>query len=166
MLSMKRSKRRKRSLGAAMVEAGVIMPVMVLFLGFMGFAYNMYSTKLGGMYSNRNAVWGYATNNCGGGPKGQYQDPGDKNGAETEGYAGQIANAISGFFTNFSPVGGTSSNKWTGTARGPYAWQALSVKQLSYESYVYCNNKPFNTGWATMIVAIGAAVAIILPALI
>lgn len=62
-----RTRSRKRQRGAALVEAGVVMPVLVLFLGLTVFTYQEFTVKQETMIDARHAAFAKAFHaNCGG----------------------------------------------------------------------------------------------------
>jgi len=62
-----RAKNRSRARGAALVEAAVAIPVMLVFLGLTMFIHNSYDEKLASQTSTRAQVLYYASHNCEGG---------------------------------------------------------------------------------------------------
>jgi hypothetical protein len=64
MSPLLRSKRRRRSLGAAMIEASVVMLTIVVTWGAMATAYTNGSAKLGAQWQARAATMYYASNEC------------------------------------------------------------------------------------------------------
>jgi len=57
-----RARRAKR--GAALVEAAVVIPVMLVFLGLTMFVHNAYDEKLASQTSTRAQVLYYGSHNC------------------------------------------------------------------------------------------------------
>lgn len=60
--------RLRRSRGAAMVEAGLVIPVLVCFLGLGTMMFRGYQTKLESNQSIRSAALDYASHDCEGTP--------------------------------------------------------------------------------------------------
>jgi hypothetical protein len=59
-----RSRRRRRSLGAAMIEASVVMLTIVVTWGAMATAYTNGSAKLAAQWQARSATMYFASNEC------------------------------------------------------------------------------------------------------
>lgn len=58
------AKKRSGARGAAMVEAAVVIPVMLVFLGLTMWVHNSYDEKLASQTSTRASVLFYASHNC------------------------------------------------------------------------------------------------------
>jgi hypothetical protein len=58
------AKKRSRERGAALVEAAVVIPVMLVFLGLTMWIHNSYDEKLASQTSTRAQVLYYASHNC------------------------------------------------------------------------------------------------------
>ncbi|MCL2778033.1 MAG: pilus assembly protein [Polyangiaceae bacterium] len=56
--------RRSAARGAAMVEAAVVLPVMLLFYGLIGLTYRMYEAKMDKQMGTRAGILYYASHNC------------------------------------------------------------------------------------------------------
>lgn len=59
-----RLRARRRQRGAALVEAAVVIPVMLVFLGLTMFVHNSYDEKLAAQTSTRAQVLYYGSHNC------------------------------------------------------------------------------------------------------
>jgi hypothetical protein len=59
-----RMRARRRQRGAALVEAAVVIPVMLVFLGLTMWVHNMYDEKLAAQTSTRAQVLWYGSHNC------------------------------------------------------------------------------------------------------
>lgn len=73
MMQHPRAQRRRRRLptqmrGAALVEAAVVIPVMLVFLGLIMFTHKSYEAKLDKQAGTRAAVLYYASHACSGEP--------------------------------------------------------------------------------------------------
>lgn len=75
---MRRIKNRKRERGAAMVEGGVLLPVLAVFFGMMMYIHNAYMTKATIMSETRFKAFSNAAHACMGGDA----SPGDVNGVD------------------------------------------------------------------------------------
>jgi hypothetical protein len=64
----RRSRWRRR--GAALVEAAVVIPVMLVFLGCIMFVHKSYAMKLNKQHTTRSGAMYYASHACKGDPKG------------------------------------------------------------------------------------------------
>lgn len=58
------AKKRNRQRGAALVEAAIVIPVMLVFLGLTMWIHNSYDEKLASQTSTRASVLFYASHNC------------------------------------------------------------------------------------------------------
>lgn len=56
--------RRRHTRGAAMVEAAVILPVMIVFFGVMALAHSAGKAKLAAQHDARASLLYYASNDC------------------------------------------------------------------------------------------------------
>lgn len=59
-----RAVRRRRERGAALVEAAVVIPVMLVFLGLTMWVHNSYDEKLASQTSTRAGTLYYASHDC------------------------------------------------------------------------------------------------------
>ena len=128
-------KRRSKSRGAAMVEAAVVMPVMVSFLGMMVFFHSIYQNKQDAMLDARTNMLTYASHACDG------KTPPSDNpnlGENTQGAssAGCMGSAMSTAFSVESR-GPTKQHQ----ARGKYQVASSWTKDMTHTSYCMCNEK-------------------------
>lgn len=61
---MKRSLKRKTSLGAAMAEGGVVLPVLAVFFGMIMYVHNSYQKKIDVQAESRFAAFSSAAHAC------------------------------------------------------------------------------------------------------
>lgn len=83
--------RRKHRRGAALVEAMVVIPVLILLDVALLYMYDAYETKLATMRMARRAVWTEAVNYCEGVPGG---GSGRIEGTSSEDMLGRVADDI------------------------------------------------------------------------
>ncbi|WP_394839389.1 pilus assembly protein [Pendulispora rubella] len=145
-----RIRRRRSQLGAALVEAGIIMPVMVTFLGFMFWFHDIYKVKETKMYEARAAVLTYASRACDG-----KETPNDGSASGALGAGGGASKApqaqsSGGTGSKLNMVFGVENREAHGDAHG---WGRTSKgwsKQLTHTSYCMCNEKHVPEGLAGM----------------
>jgi len=128
-------KRRSKSRGAAMVEAAVVMPVMVSFLGMMVYFHSIYQNKQDAMLDARTNMLTYASHACDGQspPSDNPNLGGDASGAAS---AGGLSGAMSTVFSVKSQ-GPTKQHQ----AQGKYQVARGWTKQMTHTSYCMCNEK-------------------------
>jgi len=161
----KRAARR----GAALVEAAVVIPVMLVFLGCIMFANRSYEAKLDKQMGTRAGILYYASHNCEGEVPAGIQPP-----IRTTGDTG--AEPPSGPATDPSRLGGGGNtggaaagmNRSWNTAKAsppdtPVYGSAVQDRtrvflnrDIHAESQVACNEKPFPNKWIAIIQFIGA----------
>jgi hypothetical protein len=73
----KRSRRRRRSLGAALAESAVVLPVLVIFFGLSSYIAKLYQTKQLKQTAGRSQAMGYAAHGCQGGGGNSQQAEGE-----------------------------------------------------------------------------------------
>jgi hypothetical protein len=74
----RRWRQRRRSRGAALVEAVIVVPVLAILMAMMVFMWRVYSMKIAATALGREQIWTYAqSTNCGtsGDPSKGYSDP-------------------------------------------------------------------------------------------
>ncbi|WP_394843201.1 pilus assembly protein [Pendulispora brunnea] len=132
--SSKKTARRIRNRGAAMVEAAVIMPVLISFFGFLTFFYAGYSAKQEAMAASRNGAFSQALQGgCGGGQAFPIKpDVGGGQGVgEVAGKSPLDGMVSQGIFT----TSGSASKKATNAGLSVLAWS----KDVTANSYVFCS---------------------------
>ncbi|HWL85209.1 MAG TPA: TadE family protein [Polyangiaceae bacterium] len=133
-----------RRRGAALVEAAVVMPVMVSFLGMMVWFHSLYQTKETVLLDSRTKMLTYASHNCGTGADPAGGTPPPPDGADT-GTGDADANAAkgqSGISKAMSLVFHVENKAATpGTARGAYEVASGWSQTLNSSSYCMCNEK-------------------------
>lgn len=155
--------------GAALVEAAVVIPVMLVFLGCIMFANRSYEAKLDKQMGTRAGILYYASHNCEGAVPAGIMPP-----IRTTGDSG--AEPPSGPATDPSRLGGggNSGGAAAGMERSWNTARAAPPDTLVYgsavqdrtrvflnrsihaESQVACNEKPFPNKWTAIIQFIGA----------
>jgi hypothetical protein len=135
-----------------MVEAGIVAPVMALFLGLMIYTFNSYDTKMSAQQDTRRAVWSYASHSCrtnGGGivsanpaswPQDDNPDPGGY-ATQKNDRGAQAAISRSKAFANATV---------RATARGPFAWQTFT-RRVNNDSHCMCDEIPYEGGFQAML---------------
>jgi hypothetical protein len=163
---LRRSSRGKR--GAALVEAAVAIPVMLIFLGTTIFAHKSYDAKLAQQASTRSEILYYASHNCetnAPAEMAQQLGAGSSNGTSkaanesdtTGGNAGDI-DAASGKLRGSEQQGVSRSWNLAKTHReGPVSNTAVqdrttvTLNRTIYaDSEVACNEKRFDNSWTAL----------------
>ncbi|CAN5923792.1 hypothetical protein BH11MYX4_BH11MYX4_10260 [soil metagenome] len=165
------SKRAARR-GAALVEAAVVIPVMLVFLGCIMFANRSYEAKLDKQMGTRAGILYYASHNCEGDVPAGISPP-----IRTTGDSGQSqGGAPSGAATDPNRLGG-GGNTGGASAGMDRSWNTAKAappdtpvygsavqdrtrvflnRDIHAESQVACNEKPFPNKWIAIIQFIGA----------
>ena len=161
------AKSRRRSRGAALVEAAVAIPVMLAFLGLTMFIHNSYDEKLASQTSTRAQVLYYASHNCEGGvPEEMSVQLGTKtSGTKTGATAGEAdpgggndgekpAQKLGGDTQSALKRGWNLANTSRSTTVGGTAVQ--EQKKVSFSAPVSsnseaaCNEKRFDNNWTAV----------------
>ena len=83
-LSLDRTRARRSSLGAAMAEGGVVLPVLAVFFGMMMYVHNAYQQKALIQAESRFAAFSSAAHGCKRAPEGATKAAGDQRGVEVD----------------------------------------------------------------------------------
>jgi hypothetical protein len=132
-----------------MVEAGIVAPVMAIFLGLMIFTFNSYDQKLSAMHDTRRQVWSYASHSCstGRGGWGPFSWPQDDN-PDPGGYATKKNDP--GAMAAISRQSRFAQAQVTTSTRGPFTWQTFT-RRIRNDSYCMCDEVPYDGGFGAMI---------------
>jgi len=146
---MPRRLMRPRQRGAAIVEAAVVMPVLVSFLGMMVWFHSLFQEKQVAMLKARTEMLTYASHNCDGKepPSDNPSLGGDSSGAAS---AGGLGSAMS---TIFNVEHKTAS----GTGKGKYRVASSWSQNVSHTSSCMCNEK-YRDGSLTQLVDFGVGI--------
>ena len=143
----RRVRRRIPQRGAALVEASVVIPVLVIFLGLMKYTRASYAEKIRQQNSTRENSMVYASHGCQGGGSGGAADYSlDANGdSDAQKVIGKKDDSAAQAATSASFNTATSSMNGT-------VFVAGKARQISSKSSVYCNEVPQDGdigGWAS-----------------
>ncbi len=163
------SRRRAGTRGAALVEASVVIPVLLVFLGLIMFVTRSYEAKLDKQMGTRAGVLYYASHSCEGALPAGIVPP-----IRTTGDSG--AELPSGPATDPARLGGGGNSD--GAAAGiDRSWNTAKAappdtlvygsavqdrtrvflnRRIHAESQVACNEKAFPNKWTAIIQFIGA----------
>jgi hypothetical protein len=101
--------------GAALVEAAVVIPVMLMVFGLILFTYHRYEAKIDRQMGTRSSVLFYASHDCHDRPPdafGMVEDPGyEENNEDIDGDVGAASEEASKI-SNASYVQGEINGKW------------------------------------------------------
>jgi Flp pilus assembly protein TadG len=154
--------RCRRSRGAAMLEAAVVMPLFLLLFAGLVFASKLYLAKIRVMNEARVTAWAYATSNCNAWPDLSGTDPA----AASQVVASMWNRGSFGNSVNASRINGGDPNSSLGTDQGVAKTSAhmqlnagglirskkggpLSVHVSATQS-VTCNEPPYDGNLPTM----------------
>jgi hypothetical protein len=164
----RRSKSRSR--GAALVEAAVAIPVMLVFAGCIMFAQRSYAAKMDKQMGTRAGILYYASHNCEGEvpagvvpPIRQQADPGQE---DVPGGAATDPNRLGGGGNTGGAQAGISKD-WNLAKASPPDTEVFGKavqdrqtvplnRMIHAESEVACNEKAFPNKWTAIIEFIGA----------
>jgi hypothetical protein len=165
MIRLARAKSRRRARGAALVEAAVVIPVMLVFLGLTMWIHNSYDEKLASQTSTRAQVLFYASHNCeeevpeemsvqlGTKTSGSGNDTGSESSdpapGEKTGVSKTPPTAEGGLKRSFNLVRTHRDTTVSGTAVQDREKVAFSVP-IASNSEVACNEKRFDNDWTAV----------------
>jgi len=158
--SAKRIARRSRSRGAALVEAALVLPVMVSFLGLTMFVHRSYADKIDMQATTRSEILYYGSHNCEGNPPAEISKQGD------------VANPTPGADGNTQAMGGKagvtggldrnwqlakSSRSGQTQAQKVVLWKQsyMLSRPIHADSEVACNEKRYDNTWTAVFQFIG-----------
>lgn len=152
--------KRIRARGAAMVEAAVVIPVMVIFLGLTVFTYRGYDEKLAQQTTTRSEVLYYASHNCEGAAPASVSKQGDSadvtdGDTSADGPGSKLRESErAGLDRNYNMASAQRSSVVRGTAVEDRRTIGLS-RPISSMSKVACNEKRFDNRWTGIFGFIG-----------
>lgn len=151
-----RHRTKARSRGAALVEAALVLPVMVMFLGMTMFVHRSYADKIDLQATTRSEILYYGSHNCEGQAPGQISLQGDSADANN-GQGGQVAQQgaqaqIQGG-TNTNMNFAKSTRSTTTQAQKVVFWkQSYQLSRpISAASEVACNEKRYDNDFTAII---------------
>lgn len=166
---LSRAMNRRRSRGAALVEAAVAIPVMLSFLGLTMYIHNSYDEKLASQTSTRAQVLYYASHNCDGsvpqemavqlgtktsgaapGKKGQNDDVGAGNADELEKSKRLGENTAQGASREWNLAKTHRETQVGGTAVEEQKKVTLGAVKVTSDSEVACNEKRYDNSWTAV----------------
>jgi hypothetical protein len=160
-----KSRRRNRRRGAALVEAAVVIPVMLVFLGLTMWVHNSYDEKLASQTSTRAQVLFYGSHNCeeevpeemsvqlgtktSGSASSSTSDSADPAPGEGAGVSKTPPTAEEGLKRSWNLVRTHRDTTVGGTAVQDREKVAFSVP-ITSNSEVACNEKRFDNDWTAV----------------
>lgn len=143
-----RTRRRIQKRGAALVEASVVIPVLVIFLGLMMYTRASYAEKMRQQNSTRENSLYFASHSC--------QGAGGSFGAADHAFdadENQDATDIIGKKGDQSTQAATSRTMNMASSTMAKTVSASGhARSIKSESHVYCNERPYDGnigGWAS-----------------
>ena len=162
--TLRRRASRARSRGAALVEAAVVIPVMLVFLGLIMFTYRSYAMKMDQQTTLRASVLSYASHDCEGGMQDMgditAEDPSGGGAASTsplERPAGNLKMKETGIGA-FTPTVNRATGRKSAIAQGSAANDRKLVtfsRPVTTMSTVACNQKAYKNGFWGLLQAAG-----------
>lgn len=161
-----RLQRRKGQRGAALVEAAVVIPVMLVFLGLTMWVHNAYDEKLASQTSARAQVLWYGSHNCeeeapenvatqlgtkssGGGGK-ESGEASAGGGGEGQNEAGKLSgNVQAGLSKTYNVVKSHRDGNVAGTAVQDRTKVSFSTP-VQGNSEAPCNEKRYDNSWTAV----------------
>jgi hypothetical protein len=163
----RKARGRASQRGAALVEAAVVIPVMLVFLGCIVFAHRSYTAKMDKQMGTRAGSLYYASHNCTGEVPADIVPPvsqAGENGADVPAGQGVDANKLGG--ENGGAAAAGMNTSWLLVHAKPEATPVYGSavsngqriflnRQIYAESEVACNEKPHPNKWTAMFQFIG-----------
>lgn len=138
-----------------MVEAAVVLPMMVVFLGLTMYAYRSYAAKMDQQSGTRTDVMSFASNDCEGNANGvqlSQESTAGALGAQGMGGAGQLGKNLSGGGQAVaSRTKNTAKVERAQTVDGRAVSNGSTVRfsrRISSMSEVTCNEKRYEDSWS------------------
>lgn len=127
--------RRSNQRGAAMVEAALTMPILVLFLGYLASFHGLHSKTFEVMAEARRVAWAEATHTgCNGNPAPHAIDPAPLGkGQKAAGAGGGTTSKLNNHIVNV-----THATK-TGTSTAAPLKTTIHSWTITADSFVFCN---------------------------
>ncbi|MBX3225733.1 MAG: hypothetical protein KIT84_30850 [Labilithrix sp.] len=153
-----KTRNRKRSRGAAMIEGVIVVSTMLVFMGFINYSRQSYGMKLDLQQQTRSNTLFFASHGCegGGASKGAGGTvPGDNPAAGAAGKSGQdgAAAASRSYNTASASAQKTASFQatWDVNANGGDSsinlQKQTGSRQINAASKVTCNEKQYKNQW-------------------
>jgi hypothetical protein len=157
--TMASSSIRKRTArrGAALVEAAVVIPTMLVFLGCIVFSYRSYDKKLSIQTSSRSSVLSYASHNCEGGAPTEVSLQGGEadinaDTSQLDSAAGELRDSErAGTSRTLNIAHSSASAQVSGSAVVSATQKAPLQRTVSAKSGVACNEKRYDNQWTALI---------------
>ena len=162
-----RLRARRRQRGAALVEAAVVLPVMLVFLGLTMWVHNAYDEKLASQTSTRAQVLWYGSHNCeeeapeevatqlgtktsGGGVGKESGEANQGGGGEGTKEAGKLSgNVQAGLSKTYNVVKSHREGNVAGTAVQDRTKVSFSTP-VQGNSEAPCNEKRYDNSWTAV----------------
>ena len=162
-----RSRARRLARGAALVEAAVVIPVMLVFVGTIMFSYRSYEMKLDKQMGTRAGILYYASHNCKGdlpaGTAPPLKEAADPGGDQLPGGNSTDPNRLGA-----DSAAGMSKSWSLAKAHPPDSPVSANVvndrktvvlnRMISAQSEVACNEEAFPNKWTALFKFIPAFV--------
>lgn len=148
--------RRRKSRGAALVEAALVLPVMVMFLGMTMFVHRSYADKVDLQATTRSEILYYGSHNCEGSPPAAISKQGDSADV-TEGQGADLQDKankgkINGGLNRDWQLAKSERNMQTQAQKVVFWKQSYQLSRpIKAASEVACNEKRYDNDWTAVI---------------
>jgi Flp pilus assembly protein TadG len=154
----RRVRSRTNQRGAALVEAAVVIPAMLIFLGCIVFTHTSYSAKMDKQMGTRAGALYFASHNCDGQPPADMQPAVEQGyGAENPDLGGKNAGALNSDGLN-AGLKQTSAMAHASPGDTPVYGKAVTDgrtiylnRQIHAESEVHCNERSYPSKWTAVV---------------
>jgi hypothetical protein len=158
MLVSRKVRSRTNKRGAALVEAAVVIPSMLVFLGCIVFAHTSYSAKMDKQLGTRAGALYFASHNCDGQPPADMMPPVQQGyGAGGVDVGGKDPSALNSDGLN-AGLQQTSAMAHAKPADTPVYGKAVTDgrtiylnRQIHAESEVHCNERSYPNKWTAVV---------------
>ena len=166
LLRIRRFERARSKRGAALVEAAVVIPVMLVFLGCIMFTHKSYAMKIDKQQGTRSGTLYYASHACKGEvPRGVVPVVGDADPGIPAGPADKNAGKLGGSNSPGAQAGVKRSNNLVKAQPADSQVNGKAIQDrktiplnrtVSAASEVACNEETFPNKWTAVFKEIGS----------
>jgi hypothetical protein len=150
-------RRRKTQRGAAMVEAAVVIPTLLVFLGVTIFSYRSYDRKLTIQTRTRSSVLHYASHACEGSPPASISQQGgqvdlpDAQAGEVDRAASRLRASERAGVSRALNMARSQASERVQASASQNGEKVLLERTVRASSAVACNEKRYDNQWTALI---------------